>query len=369
MNQSLLSLDSHFLFFDEAEKESFDIDSFLSPAYDMAFPVVDQEAVLSTPFSSPNKINDSGNGVCGDENFFNVDEEVKRPKKSEMNTYIKDLERRVTELLNENSKLKENVYSLSTDKERLENEILLMQQLMRSGMSQDNMECKEEFNIPTVMSSNNLLGLKPHPQASTRVLLLVLLLSFGLLFHQTITTDPLDMRTNNNRTVSDLTQITSPKLEKDKNLSSSSQSHKKVERQNSGVQQKAAKRVLRHEKTSSTTTRSVKRRKETVKQQQQQPIAPIPFSATTIQTTPNPPNPRSVIPEIIQWRPNTTYLICNNVSQMVPPPSVSNNNVNPNPARMVSLLIPPDALGTSQENALLEVTCQVLDVNFVPLRL
>jgi hypothetical protein len=328
--------------------------------------VVDQDAILSTPFSSPNKMNLNDSNGVGDENFFNMDEEVKRPKKSEMNNYIKDLERRVTELLNENSKLKNNVCSLTTDKERLENEILLMQQLMRGCVSQD-MECKEEFNVP-VMSSNNLLGLKPHPQASTRVLLLVLLLSFGLLFHQTVTSDSIDIRTPN-RTVSDLTHNTSPKLEKDKN--SSSQTTKKVERQNTGVpQQKGAKRVLRHEKTTST-TRSVKRRKETVKQQQQQqttPIAPIPLSVTSNPTT---PNHRSVIPEIIQWRPNTTYLICNNVSQILPPPSVLEllqQRQNPNPARMVTLLIPPDALGTSQENALLQVTCQVLDVNFLPHR-
>jgi len=136
-----------------------------------------------------------------------------------------------------------------------------------------------------------------------------------------------------------------------------------LKKKNSGVtQQKAAKRVLRHEKTSST-TRSVKRRKESVKQPITSPITPPPATTTT-QTT---PDQRSIIPEIIQWRPNTTYLICNNVSQIVPPSSVLEPQ-RQTPA-MVSLLIPPDALGTSQQNSLLEVTCQVMDVNFVPLRI
>jgi len=81
MNQ-LLSLDSHFLFFDEAEKESFDIDSFLSPAYDMAVfpPMVDHEAVLSTPYSSPSKMNNESHQ---NENSLFMDEEDTGPKQSE----------------------------------------------------------------------------------------------------------------------------------------------------------------------------------------------------------------------------------------------------------------------------------------------
>jgi len=230
-----------------------------------------------------------------------------------------------------------------------------MQQLLHgNNVSQDNM--KDEFSVP--ISNSHVLGLKHNPQSSTRILLLVLLLSFSLLFHQTATSESFGFQTPN-RTVSELALSATPKMEKEKSLSSPQNLPKKVEKQNSGVtQQKAAKRVLRHEKTSST-TRSVKRRKESVKQQQS-PITPPP---ATTQTT---PDQRSIIPEIIQWRPNTTYLICNNVSQIVPPPSVLEPQ-RQTPA-MVSLLIPPDALGTSQQNSLLEVTCQVMDVNFVPLR-
>jgi len=234
---SLLSLDSHFLFFDEAEKEIFDIDSFLSPSYDIVPPL---EAVLGTPVSSPN--NKQTIESNNDGSMFQNDNPVpklrrkkrydSRLNKSEVNNYIKDLEKRVSELLNENIKLKESVYSLTTDKERLENEVL---QISRSNSSQDGKDLRKEPLEQEVLSSNKHLDIKSN--SSSTVLLMILLLSFSLLCHNTATADRFDIPTN--RSTSDLkdnTQFPSP------NISI------KVEKHTGTPQQKTTKRVLRHEK-------------------------------------------------------------------------------------------------------------------------
>jgi hypothetical protein len=355
---SLLSLDSHFLFFEEAEKEAFDIDSFLSPAYDIIPPL---EAVLSTPFASPNK-----QGICdshsveNEASVFQKDiavsklrrgqrksESSKRQKKSESDTYIRDLERRVSELIQENSRLKESVYTLSSDKERLESKVIFMQQMMKGSISQDSFDLTtQELGFQTLSSSNFDDDFKSNPLSSTHALLLILLFSFSLLLHSNNTTppSPLDVRSNNNRSISDSNHPLKVQIEK--NISPNVTI--KIEK-NDGTPQKTTKRVLRHEK-STNGNRSVKRRKDEpqTKPSQSSPIL----------------DSQSVLPYITHWRPNTTYLLCHNVSQIVSPKS---ERPSQSPA-LISLLIPPDAMGTTRDNSLLEVTCQVMDVSFVPIR-
>lgn len=389
---SLLSLDSHSLFFDDAEKESFDIDSFLSPTYDMSLfiPPLDGEAVLITPFSSPHikqNINENNSETMkNDQSIFKEDSidqtspkmrrsykksetNRSRQRKSEMNNYIKDLERRVTELVNENIQLKDSVCTLSSDKERLETEVLRMQKIMRKNMATDDMDLsQEELDNIQLLGSNHLLGVKPNCQ-STATILLILLLSFSLLFHQTVTSESYDIQTSN-RSLSDIPH-NSPKLEKkDTKIKLTQNITKKlsIERESkltmgTQQQQKVIKRVIKQDKNSA--NRSTKKRK--AEQKSSSPQLPLYASTPALSL-----DHRSIVPEINQWRPNTTYLLCKNVSQILPPSTttVLNNNINRHAVPvMVSLLIPPDALGTTQENTLLEVLCQVIDVSSVPLRI
>jgi len=82
-------------------------------------------------------------------------------------------------------------------------------------------------------------------------------------------------------------------------------------------------------------------------------------------------------PEIQNWKKNTTYLLCANVSEIIPPTSAAPDD--PHAPLMVSFLIPPDSFSTSSakknsaseavENCeVLEVTCQVVDVCSIPLK-
>jgi len=84
-------------------------------------------------------------------------------------------------------------------------------------------------------------------------------------------------------------------------------------------------------------------------------------------------------PEIQNWKKNTTYLLCANVSEIIPPASAVPDD--PYAPLMVSFLIPPDSFNTtcSKENSgsadaaensteVLEVTCQVVDVCSIPLK-
>jgi len=272
----------------------------------------------------------------------------------------------VNELVNENSQLKETVHALTSDKVRLENEVLRMQTVMSDTISK-NGELSEDMLDVQLLNSKNLLGIRPNSQGSTTAILLIILLSFSLLFNNAVTTESYDMQSppsNHTRTVSN-TPKNSPKLDTDKDLLLKvTKKVEKLQQLPNGTQNKSTKRVLRHDKNSVVSTRSVKRRKEEPKSSTSTPSHISPQNSYT----PTPANniQSRVIPDISKWRPNMTYLMCNNVSQILPPSNVVSNN----PQNvMVSLLIPPDTFGTPKENSLLEVTCQVIEVSSVPLKL
>jgi len=114
---------------------------------------------------------------------------------------------------------------------------------------------------------------------------------------------------------------------------------------------------------------------------------------TTITTQDTSPNSEVVVssyPQILNWKANTTYLLCENVKQMLPPHQITQyfeqeECLDP---PTISFLIPPDVFGKStnvsgnnqhvspcdmdpQQNpatlSYLEVTCRVSDVNYVPM--
>jgi hypothetical protein len=74
--------------------------------------------------------------------------------------------------------------------------------------------------------------------------------------------------------------------------------------------------------------------------------------------------------QISAWKPNTTYLMCNDIQQVVPPENVPRDA---NAPLLIAFLLPSDSFnGTSTQstgqdnNGMLEVTCQVIDVNILP---
>lgn len=73
--------------------------------------------------------------------------------------------------------------------------------------------------------------------------------------------------------------------------------------------------------------------------------------------------------QISAWKPNTTYLMCNDIQQVVPPENVPRDA---NAPLLIAFLLPSDSFnGTATQsgqdsNGMLEVTCQVIDVNILP---
>jgi len=72
--------------------------------------------------------------------------------------------------------------------------------------------------------------------------------------------------------------------------------------------------------------------------------------------------------QISAWKPNTTYLMCNDIQQVVPPENVPRDA---NAPLLIAFLLPSDSFnGTTsigqENNGMLEVTCQVIDVNILP---
>jgi len=68
-----------------------------------------------------------------------------------------------------------------------------------------------------------------------------------------------------------------------------------------------------------------------------------------------------ILPDIKEWKPNTTYLLCNNVKQLTPPVPLPQDLTSP---MILSLFIPPDPeeICLPGEKSMLEVTCKVIDL-------
>jgi len=83
------------------------------------------------------------------------------------------------------------------------------------------------------------------------------------------------------------------------------------------------------------------------------------------------PVPSLQAPCIEEWKPNTTYLMCPTVLQITPPVGArvaATEDVTP----LISFFIPPDCLSGNHADApnaqVLQVTCQVVDLNLLPVK-
>jgi len=123
-------------------------------------------------------------------------------------------------------------------------------------------------------------------------------------------------------------------------------------------------RVLRHEKIMARTTRTK------INEPPLQPTPPQTSEVAQNSLRMDISDLAKVIrPEITNWKPNTSYLLCNNVSQIIPPPDAVTDS--PDNPLMVSFLIPPDSFSgeSNSDSSVLEVTCQVVDVSTIPLKM
>jgi len=69
-----------------------------------------------------------------------------------------------------------------------------------------------------------------------------------------------------------------------------------------------------------------------------------------------------VLPEIKEWRSNTTHILCGNVKQLLPPMDIP---YDPNSPMQLCMYIPPDpdeVMDPNSEKSILEVTCRVTDM-------
>lgn len=81
------------------------------------------------------------------------------------------------------------------------------------------------------------------------------------------------------------------------------------------------------------------------------------------------PAPLIQAPYIEEWKANTTYLMCPTVLQITPP-ATARFATTEDATPLISFFIPPDSLSSNHvetPNAqVLQVTCQVVDLNILP---
>jgi len=285
-------------------------------------------------------------------------------------SYIQDLERKVNELVNENAQLKETVSSLASEKNSLE---VLLQQAMSDNKNGVNLS-HDVFKVLSKKNDEVTLKTPSSPNNNNTVIVLFLLFSFGLLFCQAAHSKNFPViNPDRNSEMVEYKKNQKPEIKVPSRVSGEvvDASSRPEEEIPSLRLKKTNNRVRKHE------TRSSRGTKRTRDEALPQP--------NKIQKKTNSPKSTQIDisevsniirPEISNWKPNTTYLLCSNVSQILPPPSATIED--PNAPLMVSLLIPPDCLNGSQGtsrvsdnpggSSVLEVSCQVVDVTNIPLQ-
>eukprot|EP01128_Nolandella_sp_AFSM9_P010592 TRINITY_DN7349_c0_g1_i1.p1 TRINITY_DN7349_c0_g1~~TRINITY_DN7349_c0_g1_i1.p1 ORF type:complete len:376 (-),score=86.46 TRINITY_DN7349_c0_g1_i1:277-1404(-) len=96
-----------------------------------------------------------------------------------------------------------------------------------------------------------------------------------------------------------------------------------------------------------------------------------PSDKMVVDTTPpgSPPTSREISEDyhpVTEWRANTTYLVCPTIKQLTPPPSAPLVG-DPTTSPTISFLIPPDSMGSSDSQEVMEVTCSVVSMKSLPL--
>jgi len=262
---------------------------------------------------------------------------------------IDELEKKVIELTQENGNLRENLESMAIDNAKLREEVYLLQSAVhKSGMN---------AVMTRGTSFLSSLGKQKQVHASTGLVLLVVLFSFGLFFNN------LNMAQQKPIIVSNRIETALPQVKYNRKETKQWTTSAATEQNSFGP----AQQIDAH----------IERRKQEIqpevipKQPQQLPTqSTSPNSHLVQQQLPQKPN-ISKIPNISTWKQNTTYLLVDSLSQLLPPKqALIQADEDELPA--FSFLVPPDkatnltGLGGLDEGAFLEISCHVIAFNRIP---
>eukprot|EP01130_Rhizamoeba_saxonica_P011352 TRINITY_DN4719_c0_g1_i1.p1 TRINITY_DN4719_c0_g1~~TRINITY_DN4719_c0_g1_i1.p1 ORF type:complete len:527 (-),score=148.03 TRINITY_DN4719_c0_g1_i1:85-1665(-) len=246
--------------------------------------------------------------------------------------YIQELEQRVNELNEENSRLKENIQSMAHENVQLKGNVVYLQNVVeKSGLA--NM-------FQTGVSYMNNMKTQQANVKTGGVMLLILLLSFGVFFN------PNYLKSKESNLPFQLEvpgEGTSFKEELP---------FKPASTTNNFIDQYSSTDILNQKTRDAFRNRSVRKTDTTQK-------TPVNTKQQDMYIVPN-----------VNFKPNTTYLLCNDVQQIVPSEDMGIEN-DPDSPLLITFIIPPDTFETGkepkkEEDGLLEVTCQVIDVNLSP---
>jgi len=310
-----------------------------------------------------------------------------------------ELERCVKELTNENSLLKDNVSILSNEISQLKNEVVFLHAVVnKTGMTN---LLGRGVNFLSSLSGGKQSQLQPNSIPATSLVLMIVLFSFGLFLNFGLAGQKPQF------TMEPLPDVVTSRVFQQEGYEATSQSKDifDVLAEQEVPLRRLEQAYRRHLARDSTKDVLRSNSNPDIKNVDtltpQEPVSLQSQTTPEIEPTNTPMSPLSEVsvvsrPQILHWKPNTTYLLCENVSQMLPPVHVHQNPLQEdtdNPP-MISFLIPPDVLGgvgcksqmesvmkdtdpTVQDNndhyvlsdwnfkGYLEVTCQVLDLNFL----
>eukprot|EP01124_Arcella_intermedia_P001061 TRINITY_DN10566_c0_g1_i2.p1 TRINITY_DN10566_c0_g1~~TRINITY_DN10566_c0_g1_i2.p1 ORF type:complete len:495 (+),score=111.23 TRINITY_DN10566_c0_g1_i2:86-1570(+) len=263
---------------------------------------------------------------------------------------IDELEKKVIELTQENVNLRENLENMARDNAKLREEVYLLQSAVhKSGMN---------AVMTRGTSFLSSLGKQKQVHASTGLVLLVVLFSFGLFFN------------NLNMAQQQKSVIVSNRIE------------------TALPQAKCNRKETKQWSTSAVTgLNSFEKRKQEieleVEEAPKQPLLPPAPQAPSLppdsllvapQLTESSPQRAhlSKVPHISDWKQNTTYLLVDSLSQLLPPARHAQIPAGEDELPVFSFVVPPDkatnftGLGGLDEGAFLEICCHVIAFNRIP---
>jgi len=263
--------------------------------------------------------------------------------------YIDDLERRVSQLQQENTNLRSNISNLHTENTQLKSEVVYLKGVVNnSGLSKVLSQGASFFSKLSQQQQADQAQASPGAKQTALnprtagVVLMVVLLSVGLMFN-----GPAGQQALPGKSLT--TEQKQGRILSHANYKPTSE----------------VRHVLNVLEQSEMPTQRIR---QMVEKQREMPSS---ASHKVLEDAPKSLGAASIAeerPTVVQdWKANTTYLLCPDVQKLNPPQSIKEAQ-DPSLPQQISFLIPSTALDAgdaaplSRSNSMLEVTCQVLDV-------
>jgi len=272
----------------------------------------------------------------------------------------------VSNLTADNDNLAKQVISISTDKRKLEEEVLYLQSIIKHSPALVNMVA----NKPSAKFTNSTKNVK-----TAGICLLIVLFSFGLLFNGASPDLPFSKRTRddtNSRSIGrTLKGVKDEKLDVTTKISEHppvnessivevSASKKRTE---SALDKNYPEKQTSSEKRIDNTS-SFKKKKITIAEESNKELVPI--DTSHIRYVKN--NSVEVLQTHSLSRPDTSYIYCSEAQQVHSTTSSLGSARDP---QNIALLIPSSVLNATldprMDKSLLEVSCQVLNLHLWPM--